>query len=64
LVIARNSSFIYKGRSVDIRSVARDLGVRHVIEGSVRRAATRVRINAQLIKSRERSWARSGPQHF
>ena len=49
LVIARNSSFAYQGRSVDIRSIARDLGVRYVIEGSVRRAATRVRINAQLI---------------
>jgi TolB-like protein len=49
LVIARNSSFAYQGRSVDIRSIAKDLGVRYVIEGSVRRAATRVRINAQLI---------------
>ena len=49
LVIARNSSFAYQGRSVDVRSIARDLGVRYVIEGSVRRAATHVRINAQLI---------------
>ena len=49
LVIARNSSFTYKGKHVDIRSVARDLGVRYVIEGSVRRAAARVRINVQLI---------------
>jgi TolB-like protein len=49
LVIARNSSFAYKGRSVDIRAVARELGVRHVVEGSVRRAASRIRINAQLI---------------
>jgi TolB-like protein len=49
LVIARNSSFAYQGRSVDIQSIARDLGVRYVIEGSVRRAVTRVRINAQLI---------------
>lgn len=49
LVIARNSSFAYKGRSVDIRAIAAELGVRYVIEGSVRRAATRVRINAQLI---------------
>jgi TolB-like protein len=48
-VIARNSSFAYQGRSVDIRSIAKDLGVRYVIEGSVRRAATRVRISAQLI---------------
>lgn len=49
LVIARNSSFSYKGRSIDIRAIAKDLGVRYVIEGSVRRAETRVRINAQLI---------------
>jgi TolB-like protein/class 3 adenylate cyclase len=49
LVIARNSSFVYRGRSVDIRSIARELGVRYVIEGSVRRASARVRINAQLI---------------
>jgi TolB-like protein/Tfp pilus assembly protein PilF len=48
-VIARNSSFVYKGRSVDIPSVARELGVRHVLEGSVRRGGDRVRINAQLI---------------
>jgi adenylate cyclase len=49
LVIARNSSFSYKGRSIDIRTVAKELGVRYVIEGSVRRAATQVRINAQLV---------------
>jgi adenylate cyclase len=49
LVIARNSSFTYKGRAVDVRSIAKDLGVRYVIEGSVRRASTRVRINAQLV---------------
>jgi TolB-like protein len=49
LVIARNSSFAYKGRSVDIRLIASELGVRYVIEGSVRRASARVRINAQLI---------------
>lgn len=48
-VIARNSTFAYKGRSVDVRLAARDLGVRYVIEGSARRAAGRVRINAQLI---------------
>ena len=48
-VIARNSSFVYKGRSVDIRQVARELGVRYVLEGSVRKAASRVRITAQLI---------------
>jgi len=48
-VIARNSSFTYKGRSVDIRAIGRDLGVRSVLEGSIRRAGNRVRITAQLI---------------
>jgi adenylate cyclase len=49
LVIARNSSFTYKGRSVDVRAVGRELGVRSVLEGSIRRAGQRVRIAAQLI---------------
>ena len=49
LVVARNSSFAYKGTKFDIRSVARELGVRFILEGSVRRVANRVRINAQLI---------------
>jgi adenylate cyclase len=49
MVISRNSSFTYKGRSVDIRAVGRDLGVRSVLEGSIRRAGDRVRITAQLI---------------
>ncbi|MER8912953.1 adenylate/guanylate cyclase domain-containing protein [Mesorhizobium sp. M0761] len=48
-VIARNSSFAYKGRSVDTRQIARELGVKYVLEGSARRLADRVRINAQLI---------------
>jgi TolB-like protein/class 3 adenylate cyclase/Flp pilus assembly protein TadD len=48
-VIARNSSFAYKGRSVDIKQVAQELGVRYVLEGSVRRAGNRVRITAQLL---------------
>jgi adenylate cyclase len=48
-VVARNSSFIYKGRSVDVKQVGRELGVRYVLEGSVRKAETRVRIAAQLI---------------
>src|SRR5262249_25487964 len=48
-VIARNSSFIYKGRAVDVKQVARELGVRYVLEGSVRKAASRVRIAGQLI---------------
>ena len=48
-VIARNSTFAYKGKSVDVRRIARDLGVRYLLEGSARRAAGRVRINVQLI---------------
>ncbi|HYZ42639.1 MAG TPA: BTAD domain-containing putative transcriptional regulator, partial [Stellaceae bacterium] len=48
-VIARNSAFIYKGRAVDVRQVGRELGVRYVLEGSVRKAANRVRISGQLI---------------
>jgi TolB-like protein len=48
-VIARNSSFTYKGRAVDVKQVGRELGVRYVLEGSVRRAANRVRITGQLI---------------
>jgi TolB-like protein/Tfp pilus assembly protein PilF len=48
-VIARNSSFTYKGRAVDVRRVGRELGVRYVLEGSVRKAASRVRITGQLI---------------
>ena len=48
-VIARNSSFTYKGVAVDIKQVGRELGVRYVLEGSVRRVANRVRITAQLI---------------
>ena len=49
LVIARNSSFTYKGKSVDIRAVGRELGVLNVLEGSIRRAGNRIRITAQLI---------------
>ncbi len=48
-VIARNSSFTFKGKSVDIKDVGQRLGVRYVLEGSVRRAGNRIRINAQLI---------------
>ena len=48
-VIARNSSFTYKGRAVDVKQVGRELGVRYVLEGGVRKAADRVRITAQLI---------------
>ena len=48
-VIARNSSFTYKGQAVDVKQVGRELGVRYVLEGSVRKAGQRVRITAQLI---------------
>ncbi|MDC0364641.1 adenylate/guanylate cyclase domain-containing protein, partial [Candidatus Pelagibacter sp.] len=50
-VIARNSSFVYKGRAVDVKQVGRELGVRYVLEGSVRKSTNRVRITAQLIDS-------------
>ena len=48
-VIARNSTFTYKGRAVDVKQVGRELGVRYVLEGSVRKAGGHVRITAQLI---------------
>ena len=48
-VIARNSSFAYKGKSVDVRTIARDLGVRFLLEGSARRSGDRLRINVQLV---------------
>src|SRR5699024_2614544 len=50
-VSARNSSFTYKGRSVDIKQDGRELGVRYVLEGSVRRSGDRVRISGQLIEA-------------
>jgi adenylate cyclase len=50
-VIARNSSFAYKGRSVKVQDIGRDLGVRFVLEGSIRKAGNRVRITAQLINA-------------
>ena len=58
-VIARNSTFVYKGRAVDIQQVARELGVRYVLEGSVRKAGNRVRISGQLIEAATRAhlWA-------
>jgi TolB-like protein len=49
VVIARNSSFTYKGQAVDVKQVGRDLGVRYVLEGAVRKAGARVRVTAQLI---------------
>jgi adenylate cyclase len=48
-VIARNSSFVYKGRSVDVREAAKQLGVQYILEGSVRKSGNRIRITAQLI---------------
>jgi adenylate cyclase len=50
-VIARNSSFTYKGQSIDVKRVGRELGVRYVLEGSVRKAGSRVRITGQLIEA-------------
>ncbi len=61
-VIARNSSFTYKGQSVDVRQVGHDLGVRYVLEGSIRRAGDRLRISAQLVEcdNGQHIWA----EHF
>ncbi len=50
-VIARNSTFTYKGRPVDVRQVAREFGVRYVLEGSVRTAANRIRVTSQLVEA-------------
>jgi len=57
-VIARNSAFVYKNRAVDVKQVSRELGVRYVLEGSVRRAGKKLRITAQLVD------AASGAQHW
>ncbi|MBZ9677926.1 winged helix-turn-helix domain-containing tetratricopeptide repeat protein [Mesorhizobium sp. ES1-1] len=58
-VIARNSAFSYKGKAMDVRDIARELGVRYLLEGSARRASGRVRVNAQLVdaESGEQLWA-------
>ena len=61
-VIARNSSFTYKGRAVDLKQVGRELGVRYVLEGSVRKGGNRVRIAAQLIEAE--SGAHLWADHF
>ena len=50
-VVARNSSFVYRGKAVDIRQVGRDLGVRYVLEGSIRKGGDRIRITGQLIEA-------------
>jgi adenylate cyclase len=52
-VIARNSTFVYKGHSVDVREAAKQLGVRYVLEGSVRKTGNRIRITAQLIDAKD-----------
>jgi TolB-like protein len=59
LVIARNSSFVYKARAVDIKQVGQELGVRYLLEGSVRKAGERLRITGQLIEAETRAhlWA-------
>jgi adenylate cyclase len=50
-VIARNSTFTYKGQAVDVKQVGRELGVRYVLEGSMRKAGNRIRVTAQLIEA-------------
>src|SRR5688572_20034151 len=52
-VVARNSTFTYKGRAVDVRTVGQELGVRYVLEGSVRRSGERLRLTGQLLDARE-----------
>jgi len=58
-VIARNTSFVYKGRAIDVKQIGRELGVRYLLEGSVRRSSSRVRVTAQLIdaQSGNHIWA-------
>jgi len=65
-VIARNSTFVYKGKAVDVKQIGRDLGVAFVVEGSVRRENNRVRINAQLIdaQSGNHVWAERFDRQF
>ena len=64
-VIARNSAFTYKDKAVNVQDVGRELGVRHILEGSIRRAGARVRITAQLIDTTTGShvWAEQIPFH-
>jgi adenylate cyclase len=58
-VIARNSSFTYKGRAVDVKQVGREMGVRYVVEGSLRKAGNRIRVTAQLVEAEtgKHTWA-------
>jgi TolB-like protein/class 3 adenylate cyclase len=66
LVIARNSTFAYKGKSTDVRRVSEELGVRYVLEGSVRRAGNRIRVTAQLADGRDgsRLWSERYDREF
>ncbi len=59
IVIARNSTLVYKGRAIDVRQVGRELGVRHVLEGSIRKSSERIRVSAQLVNtlSGDNIWA-------
>ena len=65
-VISRSSSFVYKGKPVDIKQVGRELGIRYVLEGSVRKSGDRVRINAQLIDAESGAslWAERFDDHL
>jgi adenylate cyclase len=65
-VVARNSTFAYKGKAVDVRQVGRDLGVRYVLEGSVRRSGDRARVTAQLIDASDGThvWGQSFDRHL
>jgi len=66
VVISRNSTFVYKGRAVDIRQVGSELGVGHVLEGSIRKAGNRLRITVQLVKTRggEHVWVDRYDRHL
>lgn len=59
IVIARNSTLVYKGRAIDVRQVGQELGVRHVLEGSIRKSGERIRVSAQLVNtlSGDNIWA-------
>ena len=58
-VISRNTAFTYRGKSIDAKQIGRELGVRYVLEGSVRRSGNQVRVNVQLIEAETRAhlWA-------
>ncbi|MDH3236580.1 MAG: adenylate cyclase [Alphaproteobacteria bacterium] len=66
LVIARNSTFAYKGKSIDVRRVSEELGVRYILEGSVRRSGNRIRVTAQLADGRDGSqlWSERYDREF